>query len=321
MTPSQLEYMLILAEERSFSKAAKRLCVTQPSLSQLIQNLENQLKVQLFDRSTSPIRLTQAGEIFVEAALKMKLEENNMMKRLTDLQELKTGSLKIGTSPFRASCLMSKSIAEFQERHKGITVSIVEDDIQKLEEGIVNGTLDLVICPTPRTTTNFHLEELAVEKLYLALAKENPLNEKLKEYRLMAEDIRVNTPKLFQTKPVDFSEFAKEKLILLDHSEFDSDLIQSLCDRNNVEAQGSLRTKHVETAFSFVISGLGAAFLPDTYIRFGNISNHPYYYEIDDKRTENKLVLVSKRNSYLSRAAKEYCLILKELIGIGTWKV
>jgi hypothetical protein len=66
---------------------------------------------------------------------------------------------------------------------------------------------------------------------------------------------------------------------------------------------------------------LGAALIPDTYIRFGNISNHPYYYEIDDTRTENAIVLLSKRNSYLSQAAKEYCMILKQLIGIGTWTV
>ena len=126
MTPLQIEYMLVLAQERSFSKAAKLLCVTQPSLSQLILNLEGQLDVQLFDRSTSPIRLTQAGEIFVDAALKMKLEENNMLKRLSDLQELKTGTLKIGTSPFRASCLLSKSIAEFQKQFSAWVNSVSE---------------------------------------------------------------------------------------------------------------------------------------------------------------------------------------------------
>ncbi|HWT76976.1 MAG TPA: LysR family transcriptional regulator [Mobilitalea sp.] len=321
MTPSQIEYMLVLAEERSFSKAAKRLNVTQPSLSQLIQNLEGQLDVQLFDRSTCPIRLTQAGEIFVDAALKMKLEEKNMMKRLSDLQELKTGSLKIGTTPFRASCLLSKSIAAFQKRYGGVAVSVVEGNLPELEAGIINGTLDLVICPTPSSTSGYHIEELATEKVYLALTKDNPLNEALKEYRLMAEDIRVNSPKLFTTKPVPFSAFANEKFILLEHSEYDEQLITSLCDKSNMEPRGTLCTKHIETAFSFALSGLGAALIPDTYIRFGNIAAHPFYYEIDDKRTEQKLVLISKRNSYLSKAAKEYCLILKQLISIGTWKV
>lgn len=321
MTTSQIEYMLVLTQERSFSKAAKRLNVTQPSLSQLIQNLESQLDVKLFDRSTSPIRLTQAGEIFIDAAFKMKLEENNMMKRLSDLQELKTGTLRIGTSPFRASCLLSKSIAAFQKKFEGIAVSVVEDDIPELESGIINGTLDLVICPTPSATANFHIEELAMEKAYLTLAKDNPLNEALVEYRLMAEDIRVNSPKLFQTKPLPITAFTNEKFILLEHGEFDKELISALCSATNMEPCGTLCTKHIETAFSFIIAGLGAAFIPDTYIRFGNIALHPYYYEIDDKRTENKLVLISKRNSYLSKAAKEYCLILKQLISMGTWKV
>jgi len=320
MTPSQIEYMLVLAQERSFSKAAKRLSVTQPSLSQLIQNLEGQLDVQLFDRSTSPIRLTQAGEIFVDAALKMKLEENNMQKRLSDLQELKTGTLKIGTSPFRASCLLSKSIAEFQKQFSGVTVSVVEDDIQQLEAGIMNGTLDLVICLSPAASNNFHIEELATEKVYLALAKENPLNETLKEFRLISEDIRVNSTRLFQTQAVPLEKFINERFIMLEHSEYETGLLTSLWEKNS-QPCGTLSTKHVETAFSFALTGLGAALIPDTYIRFGNILSHPYYYEIDDKRTENTIVLISKRNSYLSKAAKEYCLILKQLIGIGTWKV
>jgi DNA-binding transcriptional LysR family regulator len=321
MTPSQIEYMLVLAEERSYSKAAKRLFVTQPSLSQMISNLENQLNVQLFDRSTSPIRLTQAGEIFVEYAMKVKFEEKNMVKRLSDLQELKTGTLKIGTSPFRSSCLLSKSIAEFQKLYGGITVSVIEDDIQELENGILNGTLDLVICLTPLYAQNFHVEKLASEKIYLAIAKDNSINERLVDYRLTEEDIRVNSPKLFETKPVQFSEFVKERFILLEDSEYDRELLPSLFEKMNCEPRITLSTKYVETAFAFTLSGLGAAFIPDTYIRFGNISNHPYYYEISDKRTENTIVLLSKRNSYLSRAAMEYCMILKQLIGIGTWTV
>lgn len=321
MTPSQIEYMLVLAEERNYSKAAKRLFVTQPSLSQMISNLESQLKVQLFDRSTSPIRLTQAGEIFVDYAMKIKMEENNMIRKLSDLQELKTGTLKIGTSPFRASCLLSRSIAEFQKRYAGITVSVIEDDIQSLENGVMNGTLDLVICLTPSDSQNFHIDELAAEKVYLAIAKDNPINEELKDYRLTAEDIRVNSPRLFQTKPLQFSAFKKEKFILLEDSEYDMELVSSLCEKTNIEPKGTLSTKYVETAFSFALTGLGAALIPDTYIRFGNILNHPYYYEIDDTRTENSIVLLSKRNNYLSQAAKEYCMILKQLIGIGTWTV
>lgn len=321
MTQSQIEYMLVLAEEKSFSKAAKRLCVTQPSLSQLVQNLESQLNVQLIDRSTSPIRLTQAGQIFIESAQKMKQEENNLLKRLMDLQDLKTGTLKIGTSPFRASSLLAKSIAEFQKQHEGVTVSVIEDDMPELETGIINGTLDLAICLAPQNSQSFHVEELATEKIYLAISKENKINDGLKDYRLMAEDIRVNSQKLFQGKPVPFSVFSNERFILLEQSEYDTDLISALSKESGIQPRKALSTKYVETALSFAFSGLGVAFIPDTYIRFGNIAAHPYYYEIDDKRTENRIVLISKRNSYLSKAAREYCLILKRLIGIGTWKV
>ena len=106
MTSQQIEYVLAVAEQRSFSKAAQKLYVTQPSLSQYVMNIEKQLGVQLFDRSTSPIRLTQAGEAFVRSAEQIKVIEDNLMNELSDIAEIKSGSLKIGASTFRASCLL-----------------------------------------------------------------------------------------------------------------------------------------------------------------------------------------------------------------------
>ena len=107
MTSQQIEYVLAVAEQRSFSKAAQKLYVTQPALSQYVMNIEKQLGVQLFDRSTSPIRLTQAGEAFVRSAEQIKVIEDNLMNELSDIAEIKSGSLKIGASTFRASCLLS----------------------------------------------------------------------------------------------------------------------------------------------------------------------------------------------------------------------
>ena len=117
-TSQQIEYVLTLAEEKSFSKAAQKLYVTQPSLSQFIKNLEKELRVPIFDRSTSPIRLTPAGEAFVNAARKIKAIEDELNQQIADLTNLNTGDLRIGTSPFRASCLLPKSIAKFQELYR-----------------------------------------------------------------------------------------------------------------------------------------------------------------------------------------------------------
>jgi DNA-binding transcriptional LysR family regulator len=153
MTSQQIEYLLILAEERSFSKASQRLYVTQPSLSQFVKNLENELHTQLFDRSTSPIRLTPSGDAYVKAAKKIKSIEEELNNQIADLTNLQSGQLNIGTSPFRASCLLPKSIAEFHKKYPGVELHINENQMIDLEEATLEGMLDLYIGTGPMKTS------------------------------------------------------------------------------------------------------------------------------------------------------------------------
>ena len=75
MNSQQIRYVMTVAEEKSFSKAARKLFITQPSLSQVISKLETQLDAQLFDRSTNPLQITQAGRIFLKHAKEICLRE------------------------------------------------------------------------------------------------------------------------------------------------------------------------------------------------------------------------------------------------------
>ena len=95
MTTQQIQCIITLAEEGSFSKAAKKLFVTQPSISQLIKNMEMQLGAPLFDRSSSPIQLTPIGQAYYDAAKKILSTERELENRISDINNLKTGSLTI----------------------------------------------------------------------------------------------------------------------------------------------------------------------------------------------------------------------------------
>ena len=120
MNSLQIKYVLTVASLKSISKAAKKLHVTQPSLSQYIQKIEKQLGFTIFDRSISPLKLTEEGEILIDTANKIQSLEDNMINKISDIANLKTGNLKIGSSSFRASCLLSKSISEFKKSYPGI---------------------------------------------------------------------------------------------------------------------------------------------------------------------------------------------------------
>jgi len=319
MTTQQIEYVLTLAEEKSFSKAAQKLYVTQPSLSQFIKNLENELHVQIFDRSTSPIRLTPAGEAFVSAARKIKAIEDELYQQIADLTNLKTGELKIGTSPFRASCLLPKSIARFHELYPGITVHILEDVTQNLEEAAMDGNIDLFLSTGPFDQNIFHIEELAVEQLYLAVPSDSPINNGLETYRVTDYDIKTDSAKLNRTPFIDLSVFRSAPFIFVRQNQKLYDVSSEFCLSAGFNPYIILCSERLETAFSWTLAGIGCTFIPDFLIKFGNYEKHPIYYKLNHPKATRKLCIAYRKNRYLSRAAVEYIALLKQLIGYGTW--
>lgn len=321
MTSQQIEYVLTLAHYKSFSKAAQKLYVTQPSLSQYILGIEKQLGTSLFDRSTSPIRLTEAGEAFVQTAKKIKALEDNLTNELADMTHLNRGSLKIGASSFRASCLLARSIATFCNTYQGISVSITEDDIDQLKTMVKDGELDVIIGTGNFDNKYFHTEELATERLYLAVAINNPINDRLKEFRLEHADIKNRTLNYLKAKPIDLIEIAGQPFVSADHGEFGSTILTSICQKSGFEPNIVFKVKNLETVFSLLTANLGVSLIPDTLIRFGNVMSHPYYYMLDDTISLNTISLVSRKSGYFTNAATEYCLTLKKLVDIGTWRV
>lgn len=315
-----MKYVLTLAEERNFSKAAQKLFISQPSLSQFIKSLESQLNVQLFDRSSAPVKLTLAGEIYIDAARKIQAVQTELNNQLTDLHNLDIGELRIGTTPFRASCLLPKSIGAFREKHPGVSIHIVEEKESTLEPMLSEGDLDMCILAGPLDGTLFHSEPLAEETLYLAVPPNSLFHNGKEDYQITAEDIMMNTRRLFRAKPLDMSLWARESFIFLQQERNFQILAQELSQSPNFNPEIILYTESLETSFAWTLSGIACCCIPDTFIRFSNRERHPIYYKLNSASAKRDIIVAFKKNRYLSKAASKYVLILKQLIGQGTWK-
>ena len=145
MNSQQIRYVMTVAEEKSFSKAARKLFITQPSLSQVISKLENQLDAQLFDRSTNPLQITQAGRIFIKHAKEMCTHEEMIKREISEISELKSGVLNIGTAPFLASCLLVPSITSFNRMYNNVSIRISEEEPENLKKLILEGNIDIAV--------------------------------------------------------------------------------------------------------------------------------------------------------------------------------
>ncbi|MEN6314888.1 MAG: LysR family transcriptional regulator, partial [Clostridiaceae bacterium] len=145
----QLHYMLKVAEEKSFSKAAKKLYISQPSLSQYISNVEQQLGVRLFDRTTNPLTLTYAGELYEETAKNILYLKDQLLSQMDDIANLQRGHITIGISPFRSTYFLPTILPLFKKNYPGIDVSLAEGTMAELLELAINGATDFSIMTLP----------------------------------------------------------------------------------------------------------------------------------------------------------------------------
>jgi LysR family hydrogen peroxide-inducible transcriptional activator len=189
MTLTQLEYIVALDTYRHFGKAATNCNIAQPSLSLQVQKLEDELKVQIFSRNTSPIQPTETGGIIIEQAKKI-LSEAGMISQLVQ-QQKKTveGHLKIGIIPTLAPYLLPLFLQSFIRKYPGVKLSISELTTERIIRKLKNGMLDTAILATPLSQNDLQEDHLFNEEFVAYVSKKEKLYEK--KYLLPA-DIDVN---------------------------------------------------------------------------------------------------------------------------------
>ena len=153
MNDKDLIYIRTIADEGGISQAAKRLFISQPSLSQSLKRIEASLGVSLFKRTPKGLALTQEGEEYYRMAGKILNIYSSFENEIQNIKELKTGSVAVGATPHRAPVLFPEFLAEFHLQHPGIIVSVTEASTSELEELLLCGKLDLAIIRDPDMST------------------------------------------------------------------------------------------------------------------------------------------------------------------------
>lgn len=143
----QLRYLLTLAETRNMTRAAEQLYISQSALSHYLKCVEEELGVQLFDRSTNPMSLTQAGRCYMGSARAILLENEQLQKELRDITQHMSGKLVLGSSRDRASYMVPRILPDFTARYPGIKLEVFTASGQKLFEALRDGRIDMLLLP------------------------------------------------------------------------------------------------------------------------------------------------------------------------------
>lgn len=294
-----LRYVLEVAEQQSFSKAAEKLYIAQPSLSQYVKNTEEQLGVTLFDRNAAPIRLTPEGEIYVKAAYEILDRWNQLDMQLTDITNLKRGRIVLGVSPFRSSFMTANTIALFKKKYPHIDIYFVEGTISELEDLMAKGRADMFITTKPYDEILYDSIHICEENLLLALPPGHKLIEKVRE----KTDGKTNSLRLFKNEP----------FVLLSPNQRLYNNSIKLCNNAGFEPLVSIQSRSIETVVSMVLAGLGCTFLPDTLIKNCNMVTRPVCFKLNDPTARRDVFVAYKKGGYLSIAAQKFIETMRRL--------
>ena len=171
----QLRYFVAVAEESSFSHAAEREHVSQPSLSQQIHKLEEELNQQLFDRLPRSVVLTEAGRCLLPYARVILTAIADARRAVLALEAEVAGRLSVGAIPSIALYILPRLIGRFQQVYPKVTFELFEDTTEKLAQRLDDGTLDLVIASGSDEIPNLARHSLAREALLLLVPEKHRL--------------------------------------------------------------------------------------------------------------------------------------------------
>ena len=177
MIDRKVASFLAVAELKNFTKAAERLNLTQPAVSQHVSQLEKELGVTLFHRGKGAIRLTEAGETTARFARRLNTLYSRLKTSLAD-QDKSLTRLRIGITHTAESNIVAEVLAEYGNRNPGIVITIVTDSIKNLYDRLDNYDLDMAIVEGAGSVPEFGFILLDTDYLVCAMSNEHPLAKK-----------------------------------------------------------------------------------------------------------------------------------------------
>ncbi len=177
-TLRQLKAFVLVAEQNSFTKAAEALCLTQSALSGLIKELEQNLDVKLFDRTTRKLHLSDAGGRLLPQAKRVLNEMSVLNEKVANLKSLHQGHIHLAVSQQLSASTMPKFIAKFCELHPNIEVTLTDCSIDQVVEHIENLEADLGVAPERSYSDDLHADILFSSPFYLVLPTSHPFAKK-----------------------------------------------------------------------------------------------------------------------------------------------
>ncbi len=290
-----LEYVIVLAEQRNFSRAAQELYITQPALSQAVIRLEQELGTKLFNRQHNLVDPTSACQLLIEDGKAILMMRKRLFQRQEDSKNMKIGRLKVGLTKLISRFYLPNVYREFHKQYPGIELTLYEYTTILLEEAVERGEVDLAIFPFFTKSDMLNYIPLITENMYLAVPKEHPVRNKLNSNRLEARLI----------------DFKNDGFILLSKGLRTRMVTDALFTLAGFTPRIVFETQQSDTVNALVGANMGVGIVPETVCLFNTGSGGCLYYKISDVDASRQIVAAYNKKLYLSGASKAFINIFR----------
>jgi LysR family transcriptional regulator, hydrogen peroxide-inducible genes activator len=278
----QLRYVCAIADTGNFSRAAERCQIAQPSLSQQILKLEEDLGAKLFDRLGRSVRLTEAGRVFIPHARaileQMEMARSSVADKNADLR----GTVAVGVIPTVAPYLMPGYTAAFAKKYPDAKLRIVEETTAALIEGLRALSIDVAILALPLRHKDLELFPIRTEPLFAVLKKDHP---RASAASLTMKDLR------------------GESFVMLRDGHCFRDLSLATCTRARVTPKIAFESGQFSSLLGMVAAGVGVSLIPEMAID-RNVDCR--YVRLSDTRATRTIVAAVVRGRSFNRVQEAF---------------
>lgn len=297
MNLKQAEYIKTIAECGGITAAAKKLFISQPSLSQMLRQIEQEIGLPIFDRSVSPLRLTYAGEKYLQAAERMLAANAELESQLREIKHEHSGRLRLGISVTRAMQVMPLVLPIFTAQYPNVTLHMTESGSATLEELLQSGQIDLAFAALESTSTGMAYELIEQETIGILAGRDSGI-----------------ANRFVSGTPVPLEAARGDSFVYLTKSHSSRIIQDKLFRRRSFTPHMLLETDSLEVGRRVAVEAGACMILPNIYVDDYVRQRRGEFFPLKDYENHRHFYACYRKDEFIPKYTRDFILITTRVL-------
>ena len=297
-------YIYNVYKEKSFSRAAEKLHISQSSLSTTIRKAEREIGAPIFNRETTPISLTEFGRKYIQASQTLYLLKNDLGRYISEMKTAVKGRVAIGASSFFSTYLLADAISEFRKEYPEVKIELFENVTPYLQKRLDSGFIDLMITNTKMDRSRYRSLRLFDDHLYVMVLPQ--LCPEQISLERQAEFQKIGTEEENRLPAISLAAFGQTPFLLLREGNNLRRCTDGLFQEAGIKPPIVLEMDQTNTLYSMARLGMGAAVVGSFLIRKMGTPSDALFFRLDSRIAERGTYANILRNRILTPALERF---------------